>query len=79
MISTRGIAATAMFIAAATAHAATPAPADTEYPSMLKLAVDATDLDHRVFRVREEIPVAAMPRVEIMREVSKSGIRRAAS
>ena len=28
-------------------------------PARLKLAVDATDLDHRVFRVREEIPVAA--------------------
>ena len=61
MISTRGIAATAMFIAAASSNAATPAPADTEYPGTLKLAVDATDLDHRVFRVREEIPVAAGP------------------
>src|SRR5690242_1091165 len=61
MFSIRGIAATAMFIAAAGARAATPAPTDTDYPGTLKLAVDATDLDHRVFRVRETIPVAAGP------------------
>ncbi|MBS0582337.1 MAG: M61 family metallopeptidase [Proteobacteria bacterium] len=41
-----------------TAHAAVPAPADTPYAGTLKLHVDATDLDHRVFRVREEIPAA---------------------
>ena len=58
MLLTRSVAATAMFIAAAAARAAAPAPADTDYPGTLKLAVDATDLDHRVFRVREEIPVA---------------------
>ena len=61
MVSIRRVAATAMFIAAAGARAATPAPADTDYPGTLKLAVDATDLDHRVFRVRETIPVAAGP------------------
>ncbi len=61
MPSIRGLAATAMFMAATAARAATPAPADTDYPGTLKLAVDATDLDHRVFRVREEIPVAAGP------------------
>ena len=39
------------------AHAAdTPPPADTPYAGTLKLHVDATDLDHRVFRVHEEIP-----------------------
>lgn len=61
MLSIRGVAATALFIAAAVARAASPAPADTDYPGTLKLAVDATDLDHRVFRVREEISVAAGP------------------
>lgn len=61
MLSIRGVAATALFIAAAVARAASPAPADTDYPGTLKLAVDATDLDHRVFRVREEIPVAPGP------------------
>ena len=40
-----------------TAYAAElPPPSDTPYPGTLKLHVDATDLDHRVFRVREEIP-----------------------
>ena len=39
------------------AHAADiPPPADTPYAGTLKLHVDATDLDHRVFRVHEEIP-----------------------
>ena len=61
MLSIRGVAATALFIAAAVARAASPAPADTDYPGTLKLAVDATDLDHRMFRVREEISVAAGP------------------
>src|SRR5262245_16663238 len=61
MLSIRSVAATAMFMAAAAARAAAPAPADTDYPGTLKLAVDATDLDHRVFHVRETIPVAAGP------------------
>ena len=34
------------------------APRDVPYPGLLKLSVDATDLDHRIFRVRETIPVA---------------------
>src|SRR5689334_700155 len=61
MVSIRRVAATAMFMAAAVARAATPAPADTDYPGTLELAVDATDLDHRVFRVHETIPVTAGP------------------
>ena len=61
MFSIRGVALTAMFMAAAAARAAAPAPADTDYPGTIRLAVDATDLDHRVFRVRETIPVAAGP------------------
>ena len=36
-------------------------PADTDYPGTLKLSVDATDIDRRIFRVHEEIPVAAGP------------------
>ncbi|GAA0720332.1 M61 family metallopeptidase [Dokdonella soli] len=43
------------------AHADVPAPADVAYPGTIRLAVDATDLDHRIFRVHEEIPVAAGP------------------
>jgi predicted metalloprotease with PDZ domain len=49
-----------MLFAAGAIHAA-PLPSDAEYPGLLKLAVDATDLDHRVFRVHEEIPVEAGP------------------
>ena len=32
-------------------------------PALSRLDVDATDLDHRVFRVRERIPVAPGPQV----------------
>ena len=42
-------------------HAQVAAPADVAYPGTLKLHVDATDLDHRVFRVHEEIPAVAGP------------------
>lgn len=35
-----------------------PAPRDVPYPGVLTLHVDATDLDRRLFRARETIPVA---------------------
>jgi predicted metalloprotease with PDZ domain len=35
-----------------------PAAIDAPYPGLLKLTVDATDLDRRIFRVRQTIPVA---------------------
>jgi predicted metalloprotease with PDZ domain len=35
-----------------------PAPQDVAYPGALALAVDATDLDRRILRVRETVPVA---------------------
>ena len=35
-----------------------PAPRDVAYPGALKLEVDATDLERRIFRVRETIPLA---------------------
>jgi len=38
-----------------------PAPADVAYPGTLKLAVDASDVDRRIVRVHEEIPVAPGP------------------
>lgn len=34
-----------------------PAPRDVAYPGVLKLHVDATDVDRRIFRIRETIPV----------------------
>jgi predicted metalloprotease with PDZ domain len=47
----------ATLLASVAVRAETPQPADIAYPGTLKLAVDATDLDHRIFRVHEEIPV----------------------
>jgi predicted metalloprotease with PDZ domain len=37
---------------------AIPAPRDVPYPGTLRLAVDATDVTHGIFRVHETIPVA---------------------
>lgn len=36
-------------------------PGESTYPGTVQLAVDLTDLDRRIFRVREEIPVVAGP------------------
>jgi predicted metalloprotease with PDZ domain len=36
-----------------------PAPRDVAYPGVITLKVDATDLERRIFQVRETIPVAA--------------------
>jgi predicted metalloprotease with PDZ domain len=47
--------------ASASNGAEIPAPADNAYPGTLKLQVDATDLEHRIFHAHEEIPVAAGP------------------
>ena len=38
--------------------APTPAPQDIAFPGVLKLEVDATDTQRRIFQVRETIPVA---------------------
>jgi len=43
--------------AAAGAQATTAAPRDLPYPGVIQLHVDATDLDRRVFRVQETLPV----------------------
>lgn len=59
------LAATALVgpaMAASAPQPAAPTPAvpqarDVPYPGVLKLAVDATDLDRRIIRVRETIPV----------------------
>jgi len=44
-----------------TAFAQVPPPGDVAYPGTLQLRVDATDLDHRIFRVRQSVPVQAGP------------------
>ena len=38
-----------------------PAPRDEPYPGTLRVEVDATDLDHKVFRVRETLAVKPGP------------------
>ena len=48
-------------LAAWPAFAAAPPPADTPYPGVLTLAVDATDLEHHLLVVHETLPVAAGP------------------
>jgi len=40
------------------AAAAIPAPLDVAYPGTLTLNVDATDIDRRIFRITQKIPVA---------------------
>ena len=66
----RPVVATLALLCCTSIYAAVPAPADTPYPGTLKLHVDATDLDHRVFRVHEEIP-AAPGATEPLAETSK--------
>ncbi|MBA3048266.1 MAG: peptidase M61, partial [Brevundimonas sp.] len=36
-----------------------PAPQDRDYPGVIGIRVDLTDLDHKVIRVRQTIPVSA--------------------
>jgi len=38
-----------------------PAAEDTAYPGVIRLFVDATDLDRRIFRVHETVPLAPAP------------------
>jgi len=51
---------------AAAVGAEIPAPQDVPYPGVIQLQVDATDLDHRVFRVKETLPVAAPGRMTLL-------------
>jgi predicted metalloprotease with PDZ domain len=41
--------------------AVTPPPRDEPYVGTVRLQVDATDLDHRIFRIREQLPVRPGP------------------
>ena len=64
-----GLAALLLFagpVHATAVGAQIPAPQDVPYPGVIQLHVDATDLDHRVFRVRESIPVAAPGRTTLL-------------
>ena len=51
----------ASFSLAAELRAEVPPPLDVPYTGTLALSVDATDLQRRIFRVHEEIPVVAGP------------------
>ena len=52
----------ALALGSAAVHAEVPAPQDRDYtPGMLQIHVDATDVAHRIFRVRETIPVQSGP------------------
>ena len=56
------IAVALLWLCATTAHAAEiPAPRDIVYPGTLTLNVDLTDLDRRLFMVRESVPVKPGP------------------
>ncbi len=44
----------------------TEVPQDTAYPGLLKVHVDASDLDHHIFRVHETIPVAKAGEMTIL-------------
>ncbi len=47
-----------MVAAPAIAAAEVPAPRDVAYPGTIRLAVDATDLDRKVFTVHETVPIS---------------------
>lgn len=43
-----------------------PAPRDVDYPGVIKLEVDATDIRQSIFRVKETIPVAEAGRMTLL-------------
>lgn len=45
---------------------ATPAPQDIAYPGVIRLEVDATDTQRRIWRVKETIPVARAGRLTLL-------------
>ena len=61
--ATRALAISLLLASAGHAPAAgtAPTPTDTPYPGTLTLQVDATDLDRRIFRIRETVPVKPGP------------------
>jgi len=45
---------------------AIPAPRDVAYPGVIKLEVDATDVQRRIFRIRETIPIGGSGPVTLL-------------
>jgi len=61
-VAITAIASTFTFIAACCAFAADAGPPlAASWPGTIRLDVDATDIDHRIFRVREQLPVSPGP------------------
>jgi predicted metalloprotease with PDZ domain len=56
-----GLAAASALVTLPTVAQPLPALRTTPYPGTITLQVDATDLDHKVFKVRETLPVQAGP------------------
>jgi predicted metalloprotease with PDZ domain len=50
-----------LLVSAGAARAQTAPPRDVAYPGTITLQVDATDLSHRIFHARQQIPVQAGP------------------
>ena len=64
MVHVRSITALAgacLVLVLAGAAVAAPAPRDEPYPGTIRLQVDATDLDHRILRAKEQMPVKPGP------------------
>lgn len=49
----------ALATAADAAAPTIPVPGDVDFPGVVQLRVDASDIEHRVFRIRQTLPVAA--------------------
>lgn len=60
-LSTLALALCVGFAPIVRAQVPAPAPVDKPYPGILTLQVDATDLDRRIFRIRESVPVKPGP------------------
>jgi predicted metalloprotease with PDZ domain len=58
-IRASALAALLVIATANAADVAVPAPRDVPYPATISLAVDASDISHRVYHVRETLPVAS--------------------
>ena len=61
LVSALGLTSFAAVAATATIPGDVPAAQNTPYAGTLKIHVDATDIGHRIFRVRETVPTQAGP------------------
>lgn len=59
--SSLGVVSALVVLLSPVAHAQTAPPVDTPYVGTITLDIDATDLSHRIFHVKERIPVQPGP------------------